>query len=142
MRYSVREYLKGFWKAGRKRRDLQDSGGDYWRKVRGWIRGGKLDLLILFLKEIDVLGGGRGAFDYTDVQGGLGEGADKVLLSAYFVWSKTADLQALWLCHQDSADGTHNLWEANIEVFHSWSLYRPLTKGSEISPPSLEKVKL
>ena len=44
-----------------------------------------MDLLILFLKEIDVLGGGRGAFDYTDVQGGLGEGADKVLLSAYFV---------------------------------------------------------
>ena len=36
-------------------------------------------------KEIDVLGRGEGAFDYTDVQGGLGEGANKVLLSAYSV---------------------------------------------------------
>ena len=39
-------------------------------------------------KEIDVLGRGEGAFDYTDVQGGLGEGANKVLLSAYSVWSE------------------------------------------------------
>ena len=46
-------------------------------------------------KEIDVLGRGEGAFDYTDVQGGLGEGANKVLLSAYSVRSETADLQAL-----------------------------------------------
>ena len=80
-------------------------------------------------------------FNYTDVQGGLGDGADEVLLSAYSVWFETAALQALWLCHQESIDGTHNLWEANIEVFRFWSLYHPLTKGSETSPPSLEKVR-
>ena len=90
-------------------------------------------------KEIDVLGRRKGAFDYTDIQGGLGEGALTRFYYLHILCDPKHGFTSPVIMSSRQHRRTDNRWEAKIEVFHSCSLYRPLTKGLEISPSSREK---
>ena len=86
------------------------------------------------------MGRGGGAFDYTNVQGGLGEGALTRFYYLHILCDPKHGFTSPVIMSSRQRRRTDNRWEAKIEVFHSCSLYRPLTKDSEISPQSHEGV--